>query len=115
MLAVAVLSACNPISSSQAEPKDQIVGRWESPNLSRHGESLYAQFNADGNMKYMGGMGEAMSAEWLFLDSGELQVTTNGNAHRCNATIDGKNLTIVPPACMSGWDEVGNTVTLVKQ
>lgn len=30
----------------------------------------------------MGGMGNAMSAEWLFLDSGELQVTTNGNAHR---------------------------------
>ncbi|BCH05695.1 hypothetical protein MesoLj131b_76940 (plasmid) [Mesorhizobium sp. 131-2-5] len=113
LLAAGLLSACNPFA---ADPKVAILGRWESPTWTRSQRPLFAQFKPDGKIEFMDAMASTMYAEWLFLQSGELQITyPAGFSRRCKATIAGSSLTIEPPKCLYGWDDVGPSIALVKQ
>ncbi|MER8606600.1 hypothetical protein NKI54_15735 [Mesorhizobium sp. M0663] len=115
MLAAGLLSACNPLAAQQ--PKDQIVGRWESPTWTRNEVPLFAQFSADGRVQYMDSMGTTGRAEWMFLESGDLQLTyPAGLSRRCTVGFDqSKNMKLTPPTCLYGWDDMGESVVLAKQ
>ncbi|AMY00674.1 hypothetical protein AB0V79_27340 [Mesorhizobium ciceri] len=109
-----LLSACNPLA---ADPKVAILGRWESPTWKNGaGTPLYVQFKENGEVHFLNDSSSDFRGEWLFLESGELQITyPAGFSKRCTVAIDGKKLTVAQTKCFYGWDAVNPGIVLVKQ
>lgn len=108
-----ILSACSP---SAADPKVELIGRWESPTWKFGGGVLYVQFEQNGELTFRNDVSSSFGGQWLILDSGELQVTyPSGSSKRCKIAIDGKNLTVEKTACFYGWDTIEPGVVLVKR
>ncbi|MGX5844198.1 hypothetical protein ACWGTI_26115 [Mesorhizobium sp. ArgA1] len=115
MLAGVLLSACNAVAA-QPQPKEQIIGRWESPEWHLNGQALYAQFTADGKLKYLDGWGHADWGDWMVLESGQLQITSSGQTRRCEVKFDSSNnASFTPASCFYGWQKVGDNIFLTKQ
>lgn len=111
-----MLSASN-LFGAEPQPKEQIIGRWQSDEWHIGGQALYAQFTADGKLKYLDGHGHANWGEWMFLESGELQITSSGQTSRCWVKMDAKSslASVIPPSCFYGWEKVGDIIILTKQ
>jgi hypothetical protein len=117
IFAAVTLTACNPVAS--AEPKDRIVGRWESKQYSVHKQPLFAEFSSDGTLKFTGPGGPDKGL-WTFINTGELQMSYPGNnPFRCQAKFDDSGptllLTLTPPTCLFGWEDMGTSITLERQ
>ena len=106
-----LLTGCNLL---KGKPEEEIIGRWENDSWSYKREHIYAEFTQDRKVKYLTRFGP-LSATWMFLESGELQVSPEvGSSKRCNIEIKDKNLIVKTPACFQ-WEELGAGVWLSKQ
>ncbi|OWK21385.1 hypothetical protein AJ88_22925 [Mesorhizobium amorphae CCBAU 01583] len=84
--------------------------------MTRSQRRLFAEFKMGGDVFFLNSNASTSRADWSFLQSGELQITyPAGFSRRCEATIAGASLTIEPPTCLYGWDDVGPSIALVKQ
>jgi hypothetical protein len=117
--ALLLLGGCTGQDPKESDPKESLVGRWESATLTVYDEPIFVQFDADGTMTHSGNYGlRRPNGNWMILDSGQLQVTyPGGDTRRCKATVKGKSLTISPAKCFLLWDwnELGSSIELNKQ
>lgn len=92
------------------------MGRWESESWKIANQPLFAQFNADGHVLYMNDRGSTGRAEWMMLDSGDLQITyPAGFSRKCKAQFQDKYIKLTPMTCFYGWDGMGEFTVLTKQ
>ena len=111
--ATLLLAACNPFGGNI---KEDIIGRWESETWTRRDRPVFVQFAPNGSLSFMDSFATSSSAEWMIAESGDLVVSYSAAVtRRCAVTVKGDTLTLVPPSCLMGWDELGESIDLVRK